>query len=224
MLLTVLAVLVFDQALKIYIKTHFTYGESYDVLGHWFKLNFIENEGMAFGMEIAGPYGKLILTTFRLIACLAGIFLIKKYIIDAGYKNGLIFCSSLILAGALGNCVDSVFYGKVFSESPFHSGGAAHFVPWGQGYASLFHGRVVDMLYFPIISGHYPQWFPVVGGKEFEFFRPIFNIADAAISGGVIAIFVFQRSLLQKKAGFEPSAPVAAVEEITESGNHSVVS
>ena len=228
MLFTVFIVLLLDQVLKIYIKTHFHYGQEVNVLGNWFKLHFIENEGMAFGMEIGGPYGKLILTSFRLIACIAGIFLIKKYIIDAGYSSGRIFCASLILAGALGNCIDSVAYGKIFTDTPFHGSGAAKLVPWGQGYASLFHGRVVDMLYFPLIDGHYPIWFPVVGGKEFQFFRPIFNIADAAISGGVIAIFVFQRSILQKKPGFEVrpvvEQEVVNPEEITEQNNHSVVS
>ncbi|HMT35798.1 MAG TPA: signal peptidase II, partial [Chitinophagaceae bacterium] len=111
------------------------------------------------------------------------------------YHRGLIFCSALILAGALGNSIDSVFYGKVFSESSFH---VAKWVAWGQGYGSLLHGKVVDMLYFPLISGQYPSWFPIWANESFEFFRPVFNIADASISGGVIAIFVFQNKLLKK--------------------------
>lgn len=208
-LLTVLFILAIDQAFKFYIKTHFHYGEEINVAGNWFRLHFIENEGMAFGMSFGGDFGKLILTIFRLVACSWGLYFIPKHLIKGGYSNGLIFCAALILAGALGNCFDSIFYGKIFTETGFHNFKPAHLVPWGQGYGELFHGRVVDMLYFPILSGHYPKWFPVVGGNEFEFFRPVFNIADAAISGGVIAIFVFQKSLLKKKTEFIPTESVA---------------
>ncbi|MBL7765931.1 MAG: lipoprotein signal peptidase [Chitinophagaceae bacterium] len=192
----VLAVLIFDQALKIYIKTHFFYGEEINVLGHWFKLHFIENEGMAFGMKFGEDWGKLFLTLFRLCAVAWGFYFIQTTLIRQKYSNGLIFCSALILAGALGNSIDSVFYGKIFSASSFH---VAHFTAWGQGYGQLFHGHVVDMLYFPILQGTFPSWMPFWAGEPFEFFRPVFNIADASISGGVIAIFVFQRSLLKKE-------------------------
>ncbi|HMN32262.1 MAG TPA: lipoprotein signal peptidase [Chitinophagaceae bacterium] len=194
-LLTVFIVLLIDQWSKIYIKTHFFYGEEVNVIGEWFKLHFIENEGMAFGMKFGEEWGKIFLTLFRIVAVIWGGFFIKNTLIKEKYHNGLIFCSALILAGALGNSIDSIFYGKIFSESSFH---VARFVPWGQGYEKLLHGRVVDMLYFPIVSGHYPNWFPIWGGEDFEFFRPVFNIADMAISIGVISIFVFQKQLLSK--------------------------
>lgn len=195
-ILTVILVLLIDQLSKIYIKTHFFAGEEINVIGNWFRLHFLENEGMAFGMKFGGSWGKLALTIFRLLAVLWGFFFIQNTLIKQGYSNGLIFCSALILAGALGNSFDSVFYGKIFTESSFH---VSKWVAWGQGYGELFHGKVVDMLYFPLLKGVYPSWVPMLGGQEFEFFRPVFNIADAAISGGVIAIFVFQGSLLKRK-------------------------
>lgn len=194
-LATVFIVLFLDQGLKIYIKTHFSYSDEINVIGQWFRLHFIENEGMAFGMKFGDDWGKIFLTVFRIIAVIWGFYFIKNTLIREKYHNGLIFCSALILSGALGNSIDSVFYGKIFTESSFH---VARLVPWGQGYGSLLHGKVVDMLYFPILSGRYPAWVPVLGNQSFEFFRPVFNIADAAISGGVIAIFVFQKSLLKK--------------------------
>ena len=193
---TVLIVLFLDQVLKIYIKTHFSYGEEHNVIGNWFKLHFIENEGMAFGMKFGEHWGKLFLTLFRLVAVAWGFYFIQNTLIKEKYANGLIFCASLILAGALGNSFDSVFYGKIFTESSFH---VAKWTAWGQGYTDMFHGRVVVMLYFPVLKGTYPTWFPIWGGEDFEFFRPVFNLADAAISGGVIAIFVFQGKMLSKE-------------------------
>lgn len=192
---TVLVVLFLDQLLKIYIKTHFSYGEEHNVIGNWFKLHFIENEGMAFGMKFGEHWGKLFLTLFRLVAVAWGFYFIQNTLIKEKYSNGLIFCASLILAGALGNSFDSVFYGKIFTESSFH---VAKWTAWGQGYTDMFHGRVVDMLYFPVLKGTYPTWFPIWSGEDFEFFRPVFNLADAAISGGVISIFVFQGKMLSK--------------------------
>ena len=192
---TVLVVLFLDQLLKIYIKTHFSYGEEHNIIGNWFKLHFIENEGMAFGMKFGEHWGKLFLTLFRLVAVAWGFYFIQNTLIKEKYSNGLIFCASLILAGALGNSLDSVFYGKIFTESSFH---VAKWTAWGQGYTDMFHGRVVDMLYFPILKGTYPTWFPIWSGEDFEFFRPVFNLADAAISGGVISIFVFQGKMLSK--------------------------
>ncbi len=194
-LLIVLLVLILDQLLKVYIKTHFYYGEEINVIGSWFRLHFIENEGMAFGMKFGEDWGKVFLTVFRMIAVIWGFYFIKNTLIKEQYHAGLIFCSSLILAGALGNSIDSILYGKIFTESSFH---VAKVVAWGQGYGSLLHGKVVDMLYFPVLSGHFPSWVPVWGNQSFEFFRPVFNIADASISTGVIAIFVFQRKLLKK--------------------------
>jgi signal peptidase II len=197
----VFLILLIDQVLKIYIKTHFTIGEEVNVIGTWFKLHFIENEGMAFGMSFGGSWGKLALTLFRLVAVCLGFFFIKNTLIKQQYSNGLIICASLILAGAMGNLIDSIFYGKIFTESPpyFHTGAAAKFVSWGQGYEKLFHGRVVDMFYFPIIETTYPKWFPVWGGQPFSFFRAIFNVADASISCGVMIILFFQKWILTKK-------------------------
>ncbi len=207
-ILIVLAILVIDQVVKIYVKTHFYPGMAgqVNVAGDWAKLHFLENEGMAFGMKLSQSYwGKLILTLFRLIAVVAGFFLLRR-LVRSRYSSGLIVCGALILAGAAGNLIDSVFYGVIFSESSYH---VAKFVPWGTGYAPLFHGKVVDMLYFPIIQGHWPAWVPRFGGQEFEFFEPVFNIADASISVGVLALVFFQKKLLRKEA------PRAAVERET---------
>jgi len=185
-----------DQVLKIYIKTNFFYGQEVNVIGSWFRLHFIENEGMAFGMKFGERWGKIFLTLFRLVAVCWGFYFIQTTLIKQKYANGLILCSSLILAGAMGNLVDSLVYGKIFTESSFHK---AHFVPWGQGYSELLHGKVVDMLYFPMFSGTFPSWFPIWGNEPFEFFRPVFNLADFSISFGVITILVFQNKLLHKK-------------------------
>lgn len=196
-IIIILAILIIDQVVKIYIKTHFYPGMAGQVnmIGDWAKLHFLENEGMAFGMKISQSYwGKLVLTLFRLIAVVIGFFILKK-MVHRGYGQGVIICGALILAGALGNLIDSIFYGMIFSESSFQ---VARFVPWGQGYAPLFHGKVVDMLYFPIVHGHYPNWVPKIGGGEFEFFEPVFNIADAAISIGVLTLVFFQKRLLQR--------------------------
>lgn len=190
-----------DQFLKIYIKTHFYYGEEINVIGSWFKLHFIENEGMAFGMKLGdAATGKLVLSLFRLVAVVFGFFLLKR-LVNKGYGKGAIICGALILAGALGNLIDSIVYGQVFTESTFH---IASTVPWGKGYAPMFHGRVVDMLYFPLFEGHYPGWVPGLGGRSFVFFEPVFNIADAAISVGVLILVFFQKRLVHK-----PGEPIA---------------
>lgn len=204
-ILLILVILIVDQWSKIYVKTHFYPGLAgqIDVLGSWFKLHFLENEGMAFGMKISQSYwGKLVLTLFRLVAVTCGFFVLRS-LVRKGYGKGVIICGALILAGAAGNLIDSIFYGMIFSESSYHM---ARFVPWGQGYASLFHGKVVDMLYFPIIQGNYPSWMPVVGGREFEFFEPVFNVADAAISIGVLTLVFFQKRLLHKPHATQPEA------------------
>ncbi|MBS1589337.1 MAG: lipoprotein signal peptidase [Bacteroidetes bacterium] len=194
-ILIILFIILIDQASKFYIKTHFYYGEEVNVIGTWFRLHFIENEGMAFGMKLSqASIGKLILTLFRLIAVTIGFFLLKRIIVK-GYSRGAIICGSFILAGALGNLIDSIFYGMIFSESSFHLG---QLVPWGQGYGKLFHGRVVDMLYFPLVDARMPEWFPFLGGRYFVFFEPVFNIADAAISTGVLTLLFFQKKLLHK--------------------------
>jgi signal peptidase II len=190
--LIIIGVLVVDQILKFWIKTTFYMGESHAILGDWFLLHFTENEGMAFGMRLGGNYGKLLLSLFRLIAIgLIGWWLYS--VTRKGAGNLLVVCISLIMAGAIGNMIDSAFYGLIFNESSYMQ--IASLLPKEGGYGAFLHGRVVDMLYFPIIEAHYPAWFPVFGGEEFVFFRPVFNIADSAITTGVMILIVFQRKI-----------------------------
>ncbi len=173
-LFIVFAVLAIDQWVKYFIKTHFYLGEEINVIGDWFKLHFTENYGMAFGLEFGGKNGKILLTIFRIIAVLIIAWYIINLIKTDAHK-GYVVSWTLILSGAIGNIIDSVFYGVIFK------------------YDAWFHGRVVDMFYFPIITTTVPSWFPMWAGEEFEFFRPVFNVADAAISLGFIAIIVFQK-------------------------------
>lgn len=181
-----------DQALKFYIKTNYYVGESHSVLGNWFKLYFIENEGMAYGWKFGGEWGKMALTLFRLGAVIFGVFYIRQ-IIQKKYHTGFIICVGLIFAGALGNLIDSMFYGIIFEASHIDVPNVAKIFP-EHGYAGFLHGNVVDMLYFPIIeNANFPAWVPFWGGQDFVFFRPIFNIADASISSGIIAILLFQK-------------------------------
>ena len=195
-LLLIFIVILLDQVSKIYVKTHFYYGEELLVAGTWFRLHFIENNGMAFGMKFSqGDLGKLLLTSFRLIAVGFGFYVLKQ-LVKKEYSRGAIVCGALILAGAMGNLIDSMFYGLIFSESSFH---IAHFTAFGQGYGKFLHGQVVDMLYFPMVEFKIPEGLPLVGGKVFSFFDPVFNIADMAISTGVITLLVFQKSMLLKK-------------------------
>ncbi|HUZ57348.1 MAG TPA: lipoprotein signal peptidase [Hanamia sp.] len=185
-------IVIADQALKIYVKTHYYIGESHPVIGNWFKLYFIENAGMAYGWRFGGQWGKIILTLFRLAAVIIGFFYIKK-IITKKYHPGYIICISLIFAGALGNLLDSLFYGMIFSNSSDVFNNIARIFP-PHGYAGFLHGRVVDMLYFPIIHiNRLPGWIPFFGGNEFSFFNYIFNIADASVSIGVISIILFRK-------------------------------
>lgn len=196
----ILIILLIDQSVKFYIKTRFYIGEEIKVFGmDWFRLHFVENEGMAWGWKWGGEWGKVALTLFRLVAVIAGIFIIRDFI-RKKYHNGFIYCSALIFAGALGNLIDSIFYGLIFQNSDPYQQNIAQLFPAGGGYAGLLHGKVVDMLYFPIISNaHYPSWFPFWGGEDFEFFRPVFNIADASISIGVIVILLFQNKFFKKE-------------------------
>lgn len=189
-LLTVAAVLFIDQFIKIYIKLNYKLGEV-GRLSDWCILHFTENPGMAFGFEFGGDHGKLLLSVFRIIACIGGAFYIR-YLLKHKEHKGFIFAVSLILAGAMGNIFDSLFYGIFFGESTEYE--VAQFMPAGGGYASFLHGHVVDMFYFPIYEGTLPSWFPVWGGEPFQFFRPIFNFADAAISGGVAVIILFNKT------------------------------
>lgn len=166
--------------------------EEHNILGSWFLLHFVENEGMAYGWKFGGEAGKMLLTLFRLAAVIFGVWYLRS-IIQKKYNRGFIICAALIFAGALGNLIDSMFYGLIFEESVTGSSVVARIFPT-HGYAGFLHGRVVDMLYFPIIrNAHFPSWVPFWGGEDFEFFRPIFNLADASISTGVIAILVFQK-------------------------------
>ena len=193
-LATVLIILVLDQWLKFYIKTNFTLGQSVTVFADWFELHFTENPGMAFGLTLGGKWGKIILTLFRVLASGLIIYYIKN-LVDEKAKYGLIVLVSLILAGALGNIIDSLFYGIMFNESTWHQ--VATFLPESGGYAPIFIGKVVDMLYFPLIDTIWPDWVPYFGGNRFQFFRPVFNIADAAISTGVFAIIIFRNRLFK---------------------------
>lgn len=196
--LLIILILAADQALKFYIKLNYTLGEEHNVIGNWFRLHFVENEGMAWGLKFGGGFGKIALTLFRLIAVIYGTFLIRGFI-KKNYHTGFIICAALIYAGAFGNLIDSLFYGLIFSASnPFT---VATLFPAGGGYASFFHGQVVDMLYFPLVHTQYPQWFPVASwrGDDFEFFAPVFNLADASISIGVIALLIWQKKFFPQK-------------------------
>lgn len=188
-ILVILIVIIADQALKIWVKTNMALYESIEIAS-WFKIYFVENNGMAFGIEVIG---KLFLSVFRIIAVgFIGYYLyllVKKH-----FSNGYIACVALILAGALGNIIDSVFYGEIFTAS--YPGHVASLVPFGEGYASLLHGKVVDMFYFPLIQGVFPDWIPVWGGEDFIFFRPIFNLADSAITVGIVLLLICYRKTL----------------------------
>lgn len=181
----ILTVIILDQILKIWVKTHFYLNEDLEITS-WFHLHFIENNGMAFGMEF-GP--KIFLTIFRLVLAAGLIWVLVRIKGMAAVKTGFLVCLALIIAGAIGNIIDCVFYGVIFNN-PMPPEVAQMFPPGG-GYATLFHGRVVDMLYFPLFSFSWPGWMPGVGGQEFLFFQPVFNLADAAISCGMIAVLIF---------------------------------
>ncbi len=188
-LLLILLILIADQVLKFWIKTNMALGDEYRIFGNWFIIHFVENNGMAFGFEFAGEYGKMFLSIFRIIAVTAiGWYLVK--LVKKQESYGFLASVALIFTGALGNIIDSAFYGMIFDHS---YGQVAAFLPEGGGYSSFLHGKVVDMFYFPIITGTYPDWFPFWAGKEFIFFRPVFNIADSSITIGIFIILLFYR-------------------------------
>ncbi len=189
----ILLILILDQVLKIWVKTHMELGDEIHIFGKYGMLHFIENNGMAFGMEMGGKKGKIILSLFRVVAiCGIGWFLTSLFRKKANV--GLILAVSAILAGAIGNLIDSAFYGMIFSES--FSQPAIMFPPGG-GYSSFLQGRVVDMFYFPIINTHWPAWSPFRPGESFIFFRPVFNISDSSITCGVFAILFFQKKMFR---------------------------
>ena len=200
-ILVIVLILVIDQASKIWVKTNMALYESIEVTS-WFKIFFVENNGMAFGMEIIG---KTFLSLFRIVAVgFIGYYIYQ--LIRKGYATGFVVCISLIWAGAFGNIIDCLFYGEIFTESTraitngygevIMPGGVATFVPWGEGYAGILHGKVVDMLSFPLFKGTFPSWMPMWGGESFTFFSPIFNIADSAITVGIFILILFYRKTL----------------------------
>ena len=212
-LIIVIAILLIDQIVKVWVKLNFTIGEEVDLIGNWCKLHFIENEGMAFGMSFGGVAGKYVLTFLRVIASvLIGWYLLT--LIKKGGNKLAVYSFTLIFAGAVGNIIDSMFYGLLFSESTFFS--VSQFLPEGGGYAPMFLGKVVDMFYFPIIDTALPQWIPFFGGNDFRFFNAIFNISDVSITIGVVILLI---SLIFAKKEDEVDAEVVednAANELTE--------
>lgn len=214
-ILIILIILILDQLFKILIKTNMSIGQEYQVIGNWFILHFTENNGMAFGMDLPGENGKIFLSLFRILA-VTGIAFYMRYLIKQKAHNGLVISVALILAGAAGNIFDSLFYGMIFDDS---WGRVATLFPEGGGYSSFLHGRVVDMLYFPVIRGNWPDWFPFWGGKSLVFFRPVFNLADSSITVGVFIILFFQKrffSELEKKKADVPIAEESTAEDSSE--------
>lgn len=192
-IITILAVvlLAIDQITKILVKTNMHIGESIPVFGDWFQILFIENEGMAFGMAFGGAIGKYILTTLRIVLFCAMFWYIRHLLFKKeGTPFGVLLGLTAIMTGALGNIVDCIFYGLIFEPSTYTH--VAGFTPFGEGYGKLFLGKVVDMLYFPVINTTWPQWVPFKGGEPLVFFRPIFNVADSCVTVGALYLLIFK--------------------------------
>jgi signal peptidase II len=205
--LIIFLVILSDQILKFWIKTHFMLGQEIHIFGNWFIIHFVENNGMAFGFEFAGEYGKMFLSIFRIIA--VGIMVWYLFRITRRETPlGFIVSLSLIIAGAFGNIIDSAFYGLLFDQS---YGQVASFLPSNGGYAGFLHGKVVDMLYFPLISTHYPEWLPWLGGEEFIFFRPVFNLADSSITTGIFLVLIFYRKFFSETTAKKKPVEVTEV-------------
>ena len=188
---------VIDQIIKILVKTNMTIGEHFNVIGNWFQIYFIENEGMAFGMKFGGQTGKLLLSLFRVVLAGALIYWIRGLLKKAKTPVGVIAGLTLITAGAVGNIIDCQFYGLLFDASTYTS--VASFLPEGGGYAPFFFGKVVDMFYFPIIDTTFPEWMPLIGGNPFRFFAPVFNFADSCVTCGAFYLIFFQWRFFTKE-------------------------
>lgn len=218
-LVVIFLVLLADQALKVYVKTHFFLGEYVPLFGEENTkgyLQFVENKGMAFGLEFGGEAGKLLLTLFRMIAVVVIGYILRQMI--QRHRDGWMITSlALIFAGALGNIIDSAFYGLIFEESSPKTLNVAQLFPPGGGYAPFLHGAVVDMFYFPLWQGRFPDWLPFQGGKHFEFFRPVFNIADAAISVGVGMMILVQRKSKPILEGPDPRT--SSTDQVSDAAN-----
>jgi signal peptidase II len=195
--LLVILLLVIDQVIKFAVKLNMTIGESIPVFGDWFQICFIENNGMAFGMQFGGSVGKLALSLFRVVLIGFIIVYLRRLIKKAGTPTGVLVGLSLVLVGAIGNVVDCLFYGEIFSASTYSQ--VAQLFPPDGGYTGFLYGKVVDMFYFPIIDTVLPEWVPFYGGEHFIFFRPIFNFADACISVSVIYMLLFQRKFFMEE-------------------------
>jgi signal peptidase II len=215
-------IIIIDQLLKIWIKTTYPTGHVMDVIGSKFQLYFVENSGMAWGWKFGNEIGKIVLTLFRLAAVIFGTWYLGR-IIRHNYQRGFIVCAALIYAGALGNLIDSMFYGMIFDKGMHYDASVKDFIGYSgvaafssHGYSSFLHGSVVDMLYFPLIRSTFPNWLPFVGGKDFEFFSPIFNIADASISVGVITLLIFQKRFFKRYRNMPVHSTVETNTEISD--------